>query len=295
MATIQEKVQEEALVADAFERVKADLMAVPSDQLLQLNVDVQATTRTILGALPELRAFREQLKGLATFDIDAFDKLEDYTLAFKYAQSNYHTAEHPTDDLDELTEQGEKLRERLLTNARALASHGVFNANPLEHLKGGNGYNNLAEDLELLSRCLTAEWQNIAQKSLTTLEDIQFASRVGLMITRLAGLREQGPARLAAATELRLRAFTVLFNTYEETREAVGYLRRRLDDVETIAPRLYAGRPRRRQPEDAQSSAPAQPVPVTPGGTSQAPPASPNGAASPQPTPKLDPRGPFIS
>src|SRR5262245_24979609 len=98
MTTILDRVKEEALVADGFERVKNDLMAVPPEQLVQLNVDVQSATRTILGALPELRAFRERLMRLPDFDIAAFDKLEDYVFALKYSQSNYQTAEQPSDE-----------------------------------------------------------------------------------------------------------------------------------------------------------------------------------------------------
>ena len=72
---------------------------------------------------------------------------------------------------------------------------------------------------------------------------------------------ESGPARLAAATELRLRAFTLVFRTYEDARSAIGYLRRRQSHVESIAPSLYAGRGRRKQ------SNPAPDVTQIPAGT----------------------------
>jgi len=60
------------------------------------------------------------------------------------------------------------------------------------------------------------------------------------------------------ASEARLRAFTRLIRVYEGARRAVGYLRAPEGDADTIAPSLYAGRPRRR-PKDASTSTPAEP------------------------------------
>lgn len=246
MSSIAELVKDEALVAEGYERVKADLAALRLDDLEQLNVDAQSATRTILGALPEIRGLRERIKDLPAFDIAAFDKLEDYVQAFRFAQSGFQIATQPVDGFEELTAAGEELRERLEADARALALYKLFDGGQLANLKGGKGVNNLAEDLEMLSRAMLANWDKIQGKALTPLEDVQTASRISLRLTRMIGLREQGPARLAAATELRLRAFNLVLRTYEEARDAIRYLRRREGDLEDIAPTLYPGRGKRR-------------------------------------------------
>lgn len=252
MATVEHLVKDEALVADSYERVKGDLAALAVDDLVQVNLDIQLGARTILGALPELRALRERmLKELPAFDLAAFDKLEDYVQALKFAQSGYQIATQPPDDLEQLLSDGAKLKERLLADAKSLSLYGLFDGKTIEQLRGGNGLDNLAVDLELLSRAMTEEWPKIQGKALTPLVDVQTASRIGLRLTRLAGLREQGPARLAAATELRMRAFTLVLRTYEEVRDAVGYLRRREDDADSIAPSLYPGKSRRKMVEPA--------------------------------------------
>jgi hypothetical protein len=251
-------------VAESYERVKADLAAVPADQFVQLNLDVQAVARAILGTLPEVRGLRAEIvKQLPAFDVAAFDKLEDYVQALKFAQSGFQIATQPTDDLQALMEEGGNLHDRLLADAKALALYGLFDAKQLEQLKGGNGFNNLAEDLELLSHAMMDSWQKIQGKALTPLEDVQAASRIGLRLTRLAGLRDQGPARLAAATELRLRAFTLVFRTYEEARSAIAYIRRRENDAESIAPSLYSGRVRRKQPDPATDGPQVPPATVS--------------------------------
>lgn len=298
MVTISELVRSEALVADGYERVKGDLAALPVDQLVQVNLDIQQATRTILGALPEMQELRERIVAeLPAFDIAAFDKLEDYVQALKFAQSGYQIAAQPPDDLDALLEEGGKLKARLTADANALAQYGLFSAKKLEQLKGGQGLNNLAEDLELLSRAMMDSWPQIQGKALTPFEDVQTASRIGLRLTRIAGLREQGPARLAAATELRMRAFTLVQRTYEEARAAIGYLRRAQEDLETIAPTLYPGRSRRRIKEEENTQVPEGSVPPPAAGSSPNAPATTapaTGAATAQPSANVAANGPFM-
>ena len=277
MATIAELVKDEALVADSYERVKEDLAALAVDELAQVNFDIQLGARTILGALPELRALRERMvKELPAFDVAAFDKLEDYTQALKFAQSGFLLATQPPDDLEQLLAEGAKMKERLVADVKSLSLYGLFDSNVVAQLRGGNGVDNLAVDLELLSQAMTANWAKIQGKALTPLADVQTASRIGLRLTRIAGLRDQGPARLAAATELRMRAFTTVVRTYEEVRHAVGYLRRREDDADSIAPSLYPGKSRRKVVEPT----PEVPPTATPGGVSAAPAAGTTSAAA---------------
>jgi hypothetical protein len=250
MTTIDDKVRDEALVEDAYERVKADLAAVPQDQLVRINTDVHAATRAILGALPALRAMRPRIAAMPEFDLEAFDKLEDYVWAMRYAQATYQIATRPPDDLEELTSEGNRLRERMIADVGALQAFGWLGKNVLENLQGGNGYNNLAVDLDILCRLMTSEWPQIADDAHTTAEELKQGYRIGARLTRVAGLREQGPARLAEAMELRTRAFTVLLGIYEQTRAAISYLRYRQRDVDSIAPSLYPGKARRRAAND---------------------------------------------
>jgi hypothetical protein len=126
-----------------------------------------------------------------------------------------------------------------------------------------------------------------AQKEQQAREKQRDASRadrsrlLALRLTRLIGLKEQGPALLAAATELRTRAFALVLRTYEETRLAVAYLRRREGDADSIAPSLYSGKARRRSTEEPV------PVPV---------PAAPAPASVPVPAPATNSPtgGPFL-
>jgi len=265
----------EALFDESYARVKADLDALKVEDLLQVNLDVTTAVTSILGLLPEVKALREQIvKQLPAFDIAAFDKLEDYALALSFANTGYLAVTQPPDDLQELNSNATKMHDRLLADAQALAEHGLLDGGQLAQLKGGNGYKNLAQDLQLLSRVMREGWDKIQNKSATTAEDLKAAYQMSVRLMRIVGLREQGPALLAAATDQRLRAFTLFITVYEDVRRAVAYLRGRQGDADTIAPSLYPGRPRRR---------PSEPDPTAPNGTQPAgntPSPSPTGSGS---------------
>jgi hypothetical protein len=121
--------------------------------------------------------------------------------------------------------------------------------------------------------------------------ELEPADKLAQRIVRVVGLREQCPAMVAAATDLRLRAFTLLFRTYDNVRRAVTFQRWSGGEADKIAPSLYAGRSngrRRAEPPvtDVPPPAPA-PVPGAPGVV------APAAAASASPA-GAD-RGPFVN
>ena len=288
---------DEALLDEAYARVKPDLDALQEAELLQVNLDVTAGVTSVLGLLPEVKALREQIvKQLPAFDIAAFDKLEDYALALSFANTGYLAATQPPDDLQDLNTNATKLHDRLFADAQALAQHGLLNGAQLAQLKGGNGYKNLAQDLQLLGRVMRQDWDKIQNKSGTTADDLKAANQMSVRLMRIVGLREQGPALLAAATDQRLRAFTIFINVYEDVRRAVAYLRGRQGDADAIAPSLYPGRPRKRAtdpvPTGPGTTPPAGTVPNTPpagsgNATSTASPAQPGAGGTPSNDPFL--------
>jgi hypothetical protein len=87
METIGNGANDEKLAAEAMGRIAPDLLKVSREELTQVNLDLQEATGTILGVMPEVLALRERIvKELPAFDISYLDKLEDYTLALRFAQ-----------------------------------------------------------------------------------------------------------------------------------------------------------------------------------------------------------------
>jgi len=303
MATTVPGVGDEALADAVFEKVKPDIMKLEQSELQQVNLDISGAIATVLGVLPELRALREQIvKELPTFDVQRFDKLEDYALALSSVQAKYLAATQPPDDLADISERAGRARERLLAEANALVAHGVVSGGQLAQLKGANGYKNVATDVMVLCGIMRSAWGQIQGKTLTTAEDLDEASRVATRLLRIVGLREQGPAQVAEVTDWRVRAFTLLLQTYDDARRAVTYLRAAEGDTDDIIPALHPGRPRRR-PGEPQSPAPG-PVPPPP----VTAPTAPSGTAGPVPVPagsakappaaamaSGDAKGPFMS
>lgn len=298
MTTVVNRASDEAFAKEAYARVKGDWASLASDQLLQVNLEVQQATQTILGALPEIKPFRGQLaEELPKFDLNQFDRLEDYALALIYVQSRYAMATQPPNDLGELSAEAGKLRDILAADAHTLSLRGLFDARKVAALRGGNGYKNLAQDLQSLATELEAVLPSIQGKGATTIDDINAATQMATRLTRVIGTREQSPAVVAQLVEERSRAFTQLLKAYEDARSAITYVRRERDDVDDIAPNLYAGNAKRKkvsEPEVPLAHAPLTPIPGTVAAVT--PPGQP--ALSGTPAPATMPKSsadPFVS
>lgn len=288
MATVVNLASNEALVAEAYARVKADWASLASDQLLQVNLDVQMALQTVLGAWPEIKALRDKVaQELPAFNIAQFDKLEDYVLAMMYVQARFVMATQPPDDLADLVAEAAKLRDMLQADAEALKQRGLFDPRKLASLKGGNSYKNLAQDLQALATELEAVLPNIQGKAAVSVDELKAATQMATRLTRVVGVREQSPAVMAALVDERLRAFTQMIKTYEDARAAVGFLRRREGDADEIAPNLYSGNTRRKKASEPEEAIPPPHQLLTPlPGSIPAVslPASASAAAIPAPT-----------
>lgn len=288
MASVVNLASDESLVKEAYARVKGDWSALAADQLLQVNLDIQLALQTVLGAWPEIKAHREKVAQLREFDLASFDKLEDYALALMYVQSRYALATKPPDDLAELVAQASRLRDTLYADAHALVQRSIFDPRKLSALKGGNGYKNLASDLQALATELEAIFPLIQGKSGTTADELQAATQMATRLTRVVGVREQSPAVMAALVEERLRAFTQMLKVYEDARAAIAFVRRREGDADDIAPNLYTGNNKPRKVTEPEAAAalvtPVAQLPLTPlPGTIPAVPT--NGSSSPAAAP----------
>jgi len=260
MEAIGSLANDEKLAAEAMARIAPDAAALSVGELTQVNLDLQQATSTILGVIPEIMALRDRIaKELPAFDIKQIDKLEDYTLALRFAHAAYQTATQPPEVLPELAAEATELRERLAADARALSLHDLIDRRKLDSLKGANGITNVAQDLQMLSQILQENWPKIQSKSATVAEDLQAASRIATRITRVLGVKEQSPAQEAAAVEQRLRVFTLTFRAYDEARAAIAFVRRREGDADSITPNLYTGKGRGRTAPTPPTDQPPKP------------------------------------
>ncbi|MBN1607666.1 MAG: hypothetical protein JW940_13600, partial [Polyangiaceae bacterium] len=242
---------------DAYESALSEIQSVPDSELVHISIDLTSAAVTALGALPEIRALREEIaENLPKFDRVRFDQLETYTRALIHAQALYRSATTPSESLADLAAELTSTRDVFFSDASALARRGLISPERLKEFKASNGYREIAIDVLGLAALLREHWSCINGKTAATLADLdEAASSVEHMLVAL-GLREQAPSAIADVVKNRQRAFTLFVRTYDDARRAVAYLRP--EEVDDIAPSLYAGRAaRRKSSEDATAQAPA--------------------------------------
>jgi hypothetical protein len=284
----------------AYQSLLDEIRAVATSQLTTINLDIPTAVTTALGALAEIRALRPRVVAeMPQYDVSRFDKLEAYTLAMGHAHALYMAASSPAESLDQISETAAELREVLFSDASALAQRNLLDGERLKVLKGAHGFRNLAFDLFALAAMMRDSWSTISGKTALQLKELDLAETLADRILTTLGQREQGPTVVAASAETRQRAFTLFVSAYDHARRAVSFLRWTEDDVDQIAPSLYAGRTTgRKKNPDSQSARPGatpsepkapttteapKPVPTVNGG-----PAAPKGVGLPDSEPFLN-------
>jgi len=247
-------ISSEAVAEEAFRRVRGEIDALGEEDILHINLDIPSAVATAHGALPKLKGYREAFAEVGGgFDLERFDKLEDYTLALAFAHGECTVAADPTDDIKEIYEQALALRETLRSDLAALAHRGLVSKDRLDDLSGTAGHKNVAADLQALSSVLKGSWANIEGKTPIQKGDIELASRLSTRIYRVVGQREQAPSVSADTVALRARAYTLFVRAYDEARRALIYLRWHEGDADSIAPSLFAKRGRGKRKEDDEA------------------------------------------
>jgi hypothetical protein len=247
---------------EAYQRVLPERSTLDPTQLVVINIDVTSSYTTVIGALPRIATFRERANQLIEFDIKNFDSLETYALALMHAQGEYVAASTPPEGLIALHEAGVGLRDNLYSDALALAHRGLINGEPLKDFKTAPGYKNLAEDLVGLSALLRRSWEKIGARTMITIAELAQAEDLSDRLLQALAMRERASNALADAIHTRLQVFTLFVNAYDQVRRAISFLRWLEDDVDAIAPSLYAGRGRNKR------GLQKRPGPPTPDGNS---------------------------
>ena len=269
----------------ALARHRGEMMALDASELACINVDVPTVSITVLAALPAMQAVRPTLVAtFKNFDFERFDALESCTMALAQTHGDYVAASAPADDVSAVAEQSTNLRDAMLRDAHALAERGYLGADHLADFKGTTGFRDLAYDLIGLSSLLLAAWPTIEGHTALPRTDLETARALAnKLLFGLAG-RVQMAGKIDEATDLRQRAYTLFYRSYEAARAAIAYVRHDEGDAESIAPSLYTGRGRRNKDADQ----PIPPVEAPP----NAPPADGSTPAAGTPATTANPAAP---
>lgn len=245
---------------DAYQTLLDEMHAIPSTELLPIDLDIPTAVTTVLAALPRIRAFRPQIVAMTLrYDVHRFDKLEAYTLAVGYANSLHLAASQSPVAIDDLAAEAESLRELLIAEATTLSQRRLLDGKRLRELAGARAIGDLAGDLFTLAAMMRKVWPAIVGKTSLRIAEVDLAETLADKLLTAISQREQGPRVAGGTGETRQRAFTLFVNAYEDTRRVVHFLRWNYGDAESIAPSLYSNSPQKRK-DDAPLPVASEPA-----------------------------------
>lgn len=253
---------------DAYERLLPEMKALDASKVRTVNVEVPIAVSRVLGASPNIWALREEIRIEAPrFQVGVLQKLDSYAYALQEAHVRCLTDKRSPDELRALAEEGRSLRDQLRTDVGPLVSRGLIEGSRLESCVGDNSHKGIATELAMLAMVLLESWPKVKGKCCATEEELHRAEAIADALLAFLGARELSPVAAAEAIDLRNRAFTLLFDNYDQACRVVAFVRRDKGDAEKIAPSLYPTRSRTSEPQEEQPPAPAITAPVPAAGT----------------------------
>jgi len=248
----------------ALASVRPEIERIPDGELVQINLDIPTAVMTAIQQLPRLRELRSRVCELPRFDVETFDKLEEYALALGQAHAQYQATFAPPKLRRDLYFALRERRALLVSDVRALVSRKVIDGASLKQLKGPPGHKNVAFDVMLLCALLRKHWAVVENRTAISFQEVQELEALAQRLTVVAAERKHVDRVVGAAARLRTQAFTRFVSAYDHARRAVIFLRWVEGDAEAILPSLYVKRgKKRRRAAPEKPGAVARDIPPT--------------------------------
>lgn len=224
------------------------MLALPENGLETINIPIMPAVNTTAGVYPEVQKFRPRIEEeLPKFNLKRFDNLARRAMALAYSHMAHLSATEPQDRLNPLFVESVSLCDLLRSDVSALITRGLVHPDAIANLKGTNGYKNTQSDLQILVNVFRANWANVANKCGTTEEELARGEKLVSWLIQAVGLKEQGPVERARTANMRMRAFTLFIQAYDDARRAIVYLLGSEKAADAVIPSLYAGRTGRKK------------------------------------------------
>lgn len=255
-----------APTTDALASFRAEIDAMTDSDAITPRVDVAAAALTAMGAMPEIEAQRDAV--IAVFGeagARTIDRLPSIAQAAMLAHAGHSAVAER--DLEPMAQALSEVRTRLFVAASALIERGLADKKALDGLTGGQSYLGRVTDTMILAAWFEAVASRVETHSKVTPDELVRARQMAEEFGRAYSKRDQARSGTSKTGRDRERTFTLFFRTYERVRQMLSYVRWDEDDVEQIAPSLFAGRRRsRRDPAndappavDSNTAAPGMP------------------------------------
>ena len=266
---------EQVASLDALNGLRAELTAMPESEIERRTTLDASSAALIAGATAKkVERFRAEL--IATFGPQAgelLDQLPVVALATRQADIELSMSV-PPEDLTEPYAQVRAAHQLLLVDAEALALRGHIDPKRLGPARHVQGYLATVDSVERLVSLLREDWDKLAPHTPLTAADLDRAVVLAKSLSAAVAARDNGVHR-APALETRIRVLSRLMRLYDALRRMMTYLRWEQDDVDQLAPSLWASRGRRgrsrndvdpnpRNPALDDDGGPATPIPPSP-------------------------------
>jgi hypothetical protein len=230
----------------AYHHLLPALLAIPPEQVVKPRLDIATAGSLVLGAMPALAAYVDQMKALPLTSNTLVEELPERAMAMLHAQALYVGAVRAPSSLPALAERGATLRNQLLRAADLLIAFGVPLEDPVAAIRTGTGYQDLAMDLLVLAHLFRQNWSAAKGATPVTSELLDETATLGDQILTALGERDRDAESPDETTDLRDRAYTHFLESYDEVRRALAYLCRQREDAEAILPSLFAASRKRK-------------------------------------------------
>jgi hypothetical protein len=246
---------------DDYQATAAERAALQTADLMVVNVDLPHAIETAMRTVRRAWQRWPELKGLPIAATRVAD-VQRYAGAAVAAHSQFRIDVRPKDGLEQLYREAIELRARLRSDLENLALNGLVNPRAPQRLKYRIGHSNVGFDLLALTTLYDDASGKLAARSALAQGTVAHAAGIaGTLLTRSAERRGK-QRELRQAADERCRAFTLLFQAYEELRRAIVFARWDHGDGEELAPSLHAargaGRPKQRHLHSNSSEQPRQ-------------------------------------
>ncbi len=233
---------------EAFEGLRREVEGLDAAEVLPARVDVQiaaAVAHSVAkrdAGTPSRRGEFERLATASFYAPGALERLPRLALAAWYARQQQlgRAARASAASVPEAAlREGQRLRVAMLRVLEHWVGDDAEIAAELGVIRAGAGYQDLANDLEALADLYERDEVRpvIADdRKHYRARDAGDARRVAGAVFRGLGLAEEGDAR--RWTDLTHRAWTLLFDAYEDHRAAGTFVFRRREDVTVTYPSL---------------------------------------------------------
>ena len=208
----------------AYEAVRTEIEGVDPKTYISYPSGVFHAVSAKLKAHPKILPYKAQLATLPEFNLSLVDKLSDYGLATLHAHATHKPKRSKSTAMAEL-QRGIKIRDRYRGVINSLEQHEiVIDDARLTTLSMQGGYENVSSDIAVLTVVIREAWPLIQGRSPITLEDLDASDQLAVYLLSIAAERDSKSDESAEPVVLRMGAYTLFANAWDEIERGLTYL-----------------------------------------------------------------------